>query len=250
MSPSIQKTPSVTTRISRYGPAPSGRPVSRASRRISRRRLDVAVRIDLAGRLRQAHAVDDRGVIEGVGHDQVGLAGDDRDDAGVRGEARLERQDGGRALERGQLGLERLVHRHRAGDRPDRAAPDAELAHRAERRLAQARMVGQAQVVVRRQADQASLVDGHDGTLGAAHDAQRPVEVPLAKLRQLVVEEGQRIGHVVQSMMTLPESPDRAAAKAASNSRNPKRWVMTGGCRGPDWSMTVILYQVSYISRP
>ena len=36
MSPSIENTPSVTTRISRYSPPP-GRPVSRASRRISRK---------------------------------------------------------------------------------------------------------------------------------------------------------------------------------------------------------------------
>ena len=54
----------------------------------------------------------------------------------------------------------------------------------------------------------------------------------------------------VQSMMTLPESPWRAAAKAASKSRKPKRWVIAGRMSSPDWSMTVILYQVSYISRP
>ena len=54
----------------------------------------------------------------------------------------------------------------------------------------------------------------------------------------------------VQSMMTLPESPCRAAANAASYSRNPNRWVIAGVMSSPDWSMTVILYQVSYISRP
>ena len=32
--------------------------------------------------------------LSGVGHDEVGLAGDRRDDAGVGGEARLEGQDG------------------------------------------------------------------------------------------------------------------------------------------------------------
>src|SRR5215470_10140196 len=37
ISPSIENTPSVTTMISRYGPAPSGRPFSVASRRMSRR---------------------------------------------------------------------------------------------------------------------------------------------------------------------------------------------------------------------
>jgi membrane protein len=56
--------------------------------------------------------------------------------------------------------------------------------------------------------------------------------------------------HDVQSMMTLPESPARAASNAASCSRNPNRWVMAGVISSPDWSITVILYQVSYISRP
>ena len=107
-------------------------------------RLDVGVREDLARRLRQAHAVDDRGVVESVADDQVGLAGDGRDDAGVGREAGLEGEDGWRALELGELGLERLVHRHRPGDRPDGARPDAEFADGSERRLAQPWMVGQA----------------------------------------------------------------------------------------------------------
>ena len=38
---------------------------------------DVLVRVHLARRLREAHAVDDRGVVEGVADDEVGLAGDD-----------------------------------------------------------------------------------------------------------------------------------------------------------------------------
>ena len=57
-------------------------------------RVDVGVRVDLARRLRQPHAVDDRGVVERVGHDEVRLAGDGRDDPGVGGEARLEGQHG------------------------------------------------------------------------------------------------------------------------------------------------------------
>ena len=59
-----------------------------------------------------------------------------------------------------------------------------------------------------------------------------------------------RAGHVVQSMITLPESPERAAAKAASKSRKPNRWVIAGRMSSPDWISTRILYQVSYISRP
>jgi hypothetical protein len=62
-----------------------------------------------------------RGVVEGVGHDEVGLAGDGRDDARVGGEAGLEGEDRGDLLEGRQLRLERLVHRHRAGDGADGA---------------------------------------------------------------------------------------------------------------------------------
>ena len=127
MSPSIENTPSVTTRISRHSPPP-GRPVLARLAQDLAQRLDVGVRVDLARRLRQAHAVDDRGVVERVRDDQVGLAGDRRDDAGVGGEPGLEGQDGGHVLERRQLRLERLVHRHRPGDRADRAAAGPELA--------------------------------------------------------------------------------------------------------------------------
>ena len=67
-------------------------------------------------------------------------------------------------------------------------------------------------------------------------------------------EAGPRIGgtgaHWPQSMITLPESPERATSKACANSWKSKRWVIAGVMSRPDWSMTVILYQVSYISRP
>jgi hypothetical protein len=53
-----------------------------------------------------------------------------------------------------------------------------------------------------------------------------------------------------QSRMTFPAWPERATANASSNSRWGKRWVITGLISSPDWSITVIWYQVSYISRP
>ena len=113
--------------------------------------------------------------------------------------------------------------------------------------------MGQAEVVVRRERDEPGAVDRDDRPLGGRHHAQRSVQVALAERRDLVVQEGQWIGsssHDSQSMMTFPESPWRAAANARSNSRNPNRWVMAGVMSRPDWSITVILYQVSYISRP
>ena len=118
-------------------------------------------------------------------------------------------------------------------------------------------MVGEPQVVVRREAQDLAAVHDADRALGRAHDPQGPVQALLAELCDLVGEEGERVlpgvlgdHHALQSMMTLPEAPERAAAKAASNSRNGKRWVIAGRMSRPDCTITVILYQVSYISRP
>ena len=83
--------------------------------------VHIGVREDLAARLRQADAVDDARVIEGVGHDRGALGREDRDDAGVAGEARLEREDRLDVLEGRQARLELLVQPHRAGDRADRS---------------------------------------------------------------------------------------------------------------------------------
>jgi hypothetical protein len=82
--------------------------------------IDVGVGVDLARRLREPHPVDDRGMVELVRDDEVGLAGDRRDEPGVGGEAGLEGQDGLCALERGEAGFELLVEGHRPGDRADR----------------------------------------------------------------------------------------------------------------------------------
>ncbi len=114
-------------------------------------RLDVLVREDLAGSLGEAHPVDDRGVVELVGHDEVALAGDRRDHARVRREARLERQDRLGSLELGELGLELLVQRHRSGDRPDRAGAGSVVLDRLQRSRPEPGMIGEAEIVVRRQ---------------------------------------------------------------------------------------------------
>ena len=142
--------------------------------------FDIGVLVDLARRLREAHPVDDRGVIELVGHDQVLLAGDRRDDSGIGREPGLEGQGRCRALEGGEVAFELLVQTHRPGDRADRARARPEVAHGLKRCLAQARMMGQTEIVVGRQADQATVVDGYDRPLARRHDPQRPIEMALA----------------------------------------------------------------------
>ena len=54
----------------------------------------------------------------------------------------------------------------------------------------------------------------------------------------------------VQLRITLADWPVFITSKPLWNSSQGKRWVMTGLMSSPDCSMTVILYQVSYISRP
>jgi len=52
------------------------------------------------------------------------------------------------------------------------------------------------------------------------------------------------------SKITFPVFPDRIASKPFWKSRYENRCVITGRMSRPDSSITVILYQVSYISRP
>src|SRR4029079_15162313 len=152
---------------------------------------------------------------------------------------------------------------HRARDRAHAPGARPQLLDGLDGRTPHPWVVGQAQVVVGREADHAPVVDRGDRALGRRHHAQGPVQVALTQFRQLVVEVGEGVracrGHGVassvaslgtQSRMTLPEPPERAAANAALWSRKPNRSVIAGVMSSPDWSITVSLYQVSYISRP
>jgi hypothetical protein len=52
------------------------------------------------------------------------------------------------------------------------------------------------------------------------------------------------------SRITFPVLPERIASKPCSKSCHENRCVITGRMSRPDSNITVILYQVSYISRP
>jgi hypothetical protein len=126
---------------------------------------DVGVRKDLPRRLREPHAVDDRGMVELVGHDQVRLAGDRREHARVRREPALERQHRLDVLEPCEVRFEVLVEGHRPGDRSHRSGTRPVQPHRVERGLSQSRVVGQPEIVVGREADEAPVVDRDDRAL-------------------------------------------------------------------------------------
>jgi hypothetical protein len=62
--------------------------------------------------------------------------------------------------------------------------------------------------------------------------------------------EGETWRRQVQSSTTLPDDPERIAAKPAANSSTLSLCVMTARTSSPFCSMAIILYQVSKISRP
>jgi hypothetical protein len=86
---------------------------------------------------REPRAVDDGGVVQRVGDDEIVLAQDRRNRAGIRGEARLKDHAGLDILEAGDFFFEFHVDFHRAGDGAHRARSDAVFARGFQRRLAQ-----------------------------------------------------------------------------------------------------------------
>ena len=123
---------------------------------------DVFVAEDQNLRLRQARAVDDRGVVERVGDDEIVFAQHRRDRACIRREAGLEDHAGFDVLEARDLFFQLHVDLHGAGDGAHRARSDAVFARGFERRLAQLGMRGQAQIIVRREVDDLLAVEGAD----------------------------------------------------------------------------------------
>ena len=99
---------------------------------------DVEVRVDLDRGTRESASVDDAGVVELVGEDEVAPSDQRRDDPDVRLEAGVEQQRGLGPVEAGQLDLERLVLGVVAGDeaRGGRAQPRLGQALRPRRRSA------------------------------------------------------------------------------------------------------------------
>ena len=154
--------------------------------------LDIGMAVDEGLRARQPAAVDDRGVVELVGEDDLALARQGGDYAQVGEVARAEEQGRRRALEVGQALLQAPVHRHRARDQARGPAADAPAHRRVGRRLAHAGMVREPQVVVRAQ-QQHGLAVQHDArALRPADHAHAAIEPELLELLEALVD----LGHV------------------------------------------------------
>ena len=98
--------------------------------------------------LGQPDAIDDARVIELVAHDAVTLLEHRADDADIHRVAALERQGRLGTLERREAALQLLVQRLRAGDGAHRTRAGAPFQRGPRRRLDQARVCVEAEIVV------------------------------------------------------------------------------------------------------
>ena len=150
----------------------------------------VAVDEDLSAR--QPAAVDDRGVVELVREDDLARARKRADDAQVREVPGAEQERGLSALERGELLLEPAVDGHRAGHEARRARAHAPAHRGVGGGLLHARVVGEAEVVVRAQQRDRPAVEDDVRALRTAHEARAPVQAETFELRQPGLDLGHR----------------------------------------------------------
>ena len=135
-------------------------------------------------------SVDDAGVIELVGEDEVFFAEDAGDGSGVGGEAGLEDDAGLDSFEGGDLFFELHVDVHGAGDGADGSGACAVLACGGDGGFFEAGIVAEAQVVVGGEVDDALAIVGADGGLLVVEHAQLEEGAALAE----VVELGGEVG--------------------------------------------------------
>src|ERR1700722_2162463 len=146
---------------------------------------DVFVAEDLDLRAGEPCAVDDAGVVELVGEDEVVFAKDGADSAGVGCEARLKDDAGLDAFEGCDLFFELDVDAHGAGDSADGAGAYAILFRCCNRSLAQLRMIAEAEVVIGGEADDALAIVGADRVLFVVEHTQLEEGSALTKVVEL-----------------------------------------------------------------
>ena len=133
---------------------------------------DVFVAEDLDFGAGETGAVDDGGVVEFVGQDEVFFAEDGADGAGVGGEAGLEDDAGFDVFEGGDFALELHVDAHGAGDGADGAGAYAVVSDGLDGGFGEFWVVAEAEVVVAGEIDDALAVVGADGGLDVVELAE------------------------------------------------------------------------------
>lgn len=113
----------------------------------------------------EACTVDDGGVVEFVGQDEIFFAQDRADGAGVGGEAGLEDNAGFNIFEGGDFFFELHMNAHGAGDGADCAGSHAVFTDGADGGFFELGVIAKAEVVVAREVDDLAAVVGADGAL-------------------------------------------------------------------------------------
>ena len=147
---------------------PLRRPAASAQQRIER--VEVEVAVDANGRGREPGAVDDAGVVQGVAEDHVLGSRQGCDHADVARKAGPEEKRGFGALELGELALELAVDVGVPGERTRSAAPGAVPGRGLVGRLDDARVGGEAEVVVRAEEQPLAALDHRPTGPGRRHD--------------------------------------------------------------------------------
>ena len=150
--------------------------------------VDVGVAVDERLGARQPAAVDDRGVVELVGEDDLAAAGERRHHAEVGQVARAEQQRALRALELRQPLLQAPVQRHVARHQARRARAHAPAHRRVGGGLAHARVVGQPEVVVGAQQQDGLAVQHHARALRPADHAHAAIQAEPLELVESVLQ--------------------------------------------------------------
>ncbi len=136
----------------------------------------------------EAHAVDDRGVVEAVGNDRVLFAEQWLEHPAIGVETGGEHDRVRLAQVLGDRLFELAMQRLRAADEAHRSHAEAELVHGAARRRDDVRMIGEAEVIVGAEIDGvARALRGRDMDAPALRPGQQPLALCQA-LRLDVVE--------------------------------------------------------------
>ena len=152
---------------------------------------DVFVAEDFDFGAGEAGTVNDAGVVELVGEDEVVFAEDGGDGPGVGGESGLEDDAGFDAFEGGDFFFELHMEAHGSGDSANSAGAYAVVADGGDGGFFEPGVVAEAEVVVAGEVDDLFAVVVADGGLGVVEDAEPEEGSALAEVLQLGGEVGE-----------------------------------------------------------
>jgi len=155
---------------------------------------DVLVLEDQDFGAREAGSVDDGGVVELVGDDEVIFAEDRGNGAGVGSESGLEDHAGFDVFEASDFFFQLHVDLHGAGDRSHRTGADTVLASSFQSHFPQLGMRGEAEIIVGGEIDDFLAVEAADGGLLVFEHAQAEVGAFGLEIVELVGQVGERVG--------------------------------------------------------